>query len=254
MKAATFSKISIAVLIAGGGVYGLLGIFGVTSVRHESDLLKIDQVPLYVSKADSGDHGAASELYLYYKNSNQPEYALHWLRIAANGGGESPNEWLLDTLTNSESEKYHEEAALLLKRLADEGRAPFQVRFGEEVMRRNPDSADQKMAIGYFLSAAKQGYKPAIIEYSKISAGNIGSDQAGLDAMIWLGVAKLCLGRGQSDEVNAVEKSIEKSGIYSSLKSRWGEANEAANSIYYSIAKSNSNNKNLDFRYCGVEK
>ncbi|MFC0130852.1 hypothetical protein [Ralstonia solanacearum] len=137
------------------------------------------------------DYGAALDLYLYYKNADQPEYALRWLRIAVNGGGESPNEWLLDALTKSPNKQQQEEATALLRKLADEGRAPFQVRLGEEILHSAHSNSDTKLAKSYFLPAAMQGYKPAIVKYTENLAGHIDTLEDGLNAMAWIRVMSL---------------------------------------------------------------
>ncbi|WP_197324830.1 sel1 repeat family protein [Ralstonia solanacearum] len=254
MKITKLVVITTAILIAGGLIYSLLSLLGLTSIRHESDIIKRDQVPLYVTKADAGDYGAASDLYLYYKNSGQPEYALHWLRIAANGGGESPNEWLLDALKKSPNKQQQEEATALLRKLADDGRAPFQVRLGEEILRSVHANSDAKLAKNYFLSAAMQGYKPAIVKYTENLAGHIETIDDGLNAMAWIRVAKLCVGDIHLEKLDSIEKSIMESDIYASLNEKNDEINKISDATYSSIKNNTNNNKELGFRYCGIER
>ncbi len=212
----------------------------------------MDQVPLYVTKSDAGDYGAALDLYLYYKNAGQPEYALHWLRIAANGGGESPNEWLLDALKKSPDKRQQEEAAALLRKLADEGRAPFQVRLGEELLHNAHSNSDAKLAKSYFLSAAMQGYKPAIVKYTENLAGHVDTLEDGLKAMVWIRVTKLFMGDGHLEKLDSIEKSIMTGNIEKSLKLKNDDINKISDATYSSIKNHTSNNKGLDFRYCGI--
>ncbi|AXW55227.1 hypothetical protein CJO92_21435 (plasmid) [Ralstonia solanacearum] len=254
MKATRLTAIAATVLIAGVTLYGLLSLFGLTSIRHESDIIKRGQIPLYVTKADAGDYDAASALYLYYKNDDQPEYALHWLRMAANGGSESPNEWLIDALTKSSSKKHQEEAMVLLRKLADEGKAPFQVRFGEELMRGVHVSSDTQLAKRYFLSAAKQGYKPAIVKYTESMVGSLDATEDRLSAMTWIRVARLCLGDDDREKMDSVERSVMASDPSASLKTGENDVNKNADYIYASIIDRTRKNKGLDFRYCGIDR
>jgi TPR repeat protein len=241
------------VLITGGLLYGLSSLFGLTSIRHESDIIRIDQVPLYVTKADAGDYGAATDLYLYYKTTKQPEYALHWLRLAANGGGESANEWLLDLLEESPDQKRQEEAMALLRKLANEGSAPFQVKFGEKILHGAHSSSEAKLAEDYFLSAAKQGYKPAILRYAKSLVDHTSTLEDGINAMAWIEVGKLCLDDSYTRELNAIENAVMTSAISASIKSNKDDIEKISKNIYSSIKDYTNNHKKLDFRYCGIE-
>ncbi|MEF9388218.1 hypothetical protein V4890_21720 [Ralstonia solanacearum species complex bacterium KE056] len=254
MKITKPTAIATAALIAGALLYGLLSLIGLTSIMHESDIIKINQVPSYITKADAGDYGAASDLYLYYKNAGQPEYALHWLRIAANWGGESPNEWLLDALAKSPDKKHKDEAMALLRKLADEGKAPFQVRLGEEILRGAHANPDAKLANSYFLSAAKQGYKPAIVKYIENVVAHANTLEEWINLMAWIRVAKLCVSDGDLEKLDSIEKSIMASNISAPLKLRNTDIEKISGATYSSIKNHANNNKELDFRYCGIER
>ncbi|AXW64230.1 hypothetical protein CJO94_21240 (plasmid) [Ralstonia solanacearum] len=141
----------------------------------------------------------------------------------------------------------------LLRRLADKGRAPFQVQFGEEVMRGDRVNSDMKLARGYFLSAAEQGYKPAIFKYIESFVGNVGTLEDGLSAMVWVRVARICLGDDYSGKMDSIERSIMASDFSASIKLRESDINRDAGAMYNLIATHAKNTKGLDFRYCGVE-
>lgn len=243
-----------AILITVGLICGLSNLFGLVSTKHESDIIKSDQIPLYVTKADAGDYGAATDLYLYYKATGQPEYALHWLQLAANGGGESPNEWLLDLLEKSSDKKRQEEAMALLRKLANEGRAPFQVKLGEEILHGEHTNSDTKLANYYFLSAAEQGYKPAILRYAEGLAGDISTLEDAINAMAWIKVARLCSGDSHNKELDLSEGLVVGSIVSISIQSKKDDIDELSKEIYSSIRNYVKNHKEMDFRYCGIER